>query len=66
MLMSGERIAELLTRFEAARFAIANTEIEGGCVLQTTVDLMDLWISGGIDDDELIERGLQMFGGEGV
>ena len=55
-----------MTRFEAARFAIANTEIEGGCVLQTTVDLMDLWISGGIDDDELIERGLQMFGGEGV
>lgn len=58
-----EKISDLTSRFEAARFAIANTEIEGGCVSQTTLDLMGLWISGGIDDDELIERGLQMFGG---
>lgn len=50
------------TRSEAARFAVANTVIEGGCVLPETEKLMDEWIRGKIDDDELIERGLKMFG----
>lgn len=64
--MAGERIAELLTRFEAARFAVANTVIEGGCVLPETKKLIDEWVRGEIDDDELIARGLKMFGGEEV
>lgn len=49
-------------RNKAVQFAVANTAIEGGCILPETQKLMDEWARGEIDDDELIERGLEKFG----
>jgi excisionase family DNA binding protein len=54
--------AEFDPRSKAARFAVANTVIEGGHVLPETEELMNEWARGEIDDDELIEQGLKRFG----
>ena len=54
--------ADFEARSEAARFAVANTVIEGGQVLPETEELMNEWARGEIDDDELIEQGLKRFG----
>lgn len=54
--------AEFEARSKAARFAVANTVIEGGHVLPETEKLMNEWERGEIDDDELIEQGLRRFG----
>jgi hypothetical protein len=54
--------AEFEARSKAARFAVANTVIEGGHVLSETEELMNEWTRGEIDDDELIEQGLKRFG----
>lgn len=54
--------AEFEARSKAARFAVANTVIEGGHVLPETEELMNEWARGEIDDDELIEQGLKRFG----
>ncbi|MDD1528926.1 hypothetical protein C7U92_16375 [Bradyrhizobium sp. WBOS7] len=53
---------EFEARSKAARFAVANTVIEGGHVLPETEELMNEWVRGEIDDDELIEQGLKRFG----
>lgn len=54
--------SEFEARSKAARFAVANTVIEGGNVLPETEELMNEWARGEIDDDELIEQGLKRFG----
>jgi hypothetical protein len=53
---------EFEARSKAARFAVANTVIEGGHVLPETEELMNEWVRGEIDDDDLIEQGLKRFG----
>lgn len=57
-----DRGAEFEARSKAARFAVANTVIEGGHVLPETEELMNEWARGEIDDDELIEQGLKRYG----
>jgi excisionase family DNA binding protein len=54
--------AEIEARAASARFAIANTAMEGGTILPETEALCDQWIRGEIDDDELMEQTLQRFG----
>lgn len=54
--------SEFEARSKAARFAVANTVIEGGNVLPETEELMNQWARGEIDDDELIAQGLKSFG----
>ncbi|WP_168209945.1 antitoxin VbhA family protein [Tardiphaga sp. vice154] len=49
-------------RSDAVRFAVANTEIEGGQVLPETESALDEWAHGEIDDDELMEQTLKKFG----
>lgn len=50
-----EREAEIAKRKESIKFAVANTEIEGGKLLPETLDLFERWANLEIDDDELIE-----------
>lgn len=54
--------AKLKTRSEAVRFAVANTEIEGGHVLPETRQLLEKWERGQIDDDRLTDGILKKFG----
>ncbi len=54
--------ADFEARSDAARFAVANTAIEGGHVLPETEELLDGWTRGEIDDDELMEQALKRFG----
>jgi hypothetical protein len=47
---------EIAARKDAVRFAIANTEIDGGVVLPEARSLLERWVQGEIDDEELIEQ----------
>ncbi len=49
-------------RKAAARFAVANTEIEGGAVSAETKALLDRWVAGELDDDALIEEARRRWG----
>lgn len=52
---------EISARRESARFAVANTVMEGGTVLLETEALLEHWSQGEIDDEELIEQTVQRF-----
>jgi Antitoxin VbhA len=51
-----------MSRADAIRVSIANTEIDGGAVLPETRALMDRWASGELSDDELLAAGLRLYG----
>jgi hypothetical protein len=44
----------LPTREEAVRFAIANTEIDGGVVTEETKRILQDWAVGKLTDEELL------------
>ncbi len=54
--------AEIATRKDAVRFAIANTRIEGLIVSPEAEALFERWARAEIDDDDLMNRTLQRYG----
>ncbi len=59
---SHEEATRIAAMGEHARFAIANTEIEGGTITPETRALMDAWVREEIDDEELMRRTLERYG----
>jgi hypothetical protein len=50
-----------MSRADAIRVSIANTEIDGGTVLPETRALMHRWASGELSDEELLAAGLRLY-----
>ena len=45
----------MIDRAAAARFSLESTRLEGLSVSPETVAVLDRWVAGDIDDDELID-----------
>lgn len=54
-------LADLASRENSKRFAVANTVMEGGSVLPPTETLLDTWSKGEINDEDLIAQTLQRY-----